>query len=94
MTGYLVLEPQLLSLKAVENGFVGVSTVLFNVDFGMERCMLGCEGLDVSIVHRSISFRWLSRGSMFNRPRKRRLVFIDHQRFNRRLARLVAVERA
>jgi hypothetical protein len=94
MAGKFVLEPQLFLLEAVENGFVGVGAVLFNVDFNMERCMLGCEGLDVSIVHRSISFRWLSRDSAMNKPRKKRRVFIDHQQFDGRLARLVAGNRA
>ncbi len=82
MAGEFVLEPQLFLLEAVENGFVGVGAVRFNVDLGMERCMLGCEGLDVSIVHRSNSFRWLSRDSGMNKPRKKRRVFIDHQQFN------------
>jgi hypothetical protein len=90
MAGKFVFQPQLFLLEAVENGFVGVGAVLFNDDLSMDRCVLGCEGLDVSIVHRSISFRWLSRDGEMNKPRKMRRVFIDHQQFAGRLARLVA----
>jgi len=90
MPGKLVLEPQLFFLEAVEDGLVGVGAVLFYVDLGMERRMLGCEGLDVSIVHRSISFRWLSRDSIMNKPRKKCRVSTDRKRFGGRMAHPVA----
>jgi len=59
----------------------------------VERRMLGCEGLDVSFVHRSISFRWLSRDSSINRTPKRRFVSLHHAPLGGRQARLVAPRR-
>jgi hypothetical protein len=75
----------------VKQGVVGVGAALFDHDLGMERGMLGCESLDVSFVHRSISFRWLSRDSSVNRTRKRRFVSLLRALLGGRQARLVAL---
>jgi hypothetical protein len=77
MAGKSVLEPQLFLLEPVKQGVVGVGAVFFDQDLGMERRMLGCESLDMSFVHRSISFRWLSRDSSINKTRKPRFVSLD-----------------
>lgn len=56
MAGELVLEPQLFFLQLVEKVFVGVGAVFFLVDPGVKRCVLGCQFLDMCLVHRRSSF--------------------------------------
>ena len=90
MAGNCVFQRQFLFLEPVKQGVVGVGAMLFKIDLGMERRMLGCEGLDVCLVHRSISFRWLTRDSDMNKTRKRGFVSIDHSRFGGCAARFAA----
>jgi hypothetical protein len=61
MAGERVFKPEFLFLELMENDIVGVWPVLLIVDLGLERGVLGCDCLDLSFVHRSISFRWLTR---------------------------------
>jgi hypothetical protein len=42
--------------------------------------MLGCDRLDVSFVHRSISFRWLTRDRDVNKSRNEAFVARDPHR--------------
>jgi len=90
MAGNCVFERQFLFLEPVKQGVVGVGAMLFKIDLGMERRMFGCEGLDVCLVHRSISFRWLTRDSDVNKTRKRGFVSIDPSRFGGCVARFAA----
>ena len=57
MADQRVLEPQLFLLEAVKQVFIRVRPMLFRVDLGVERCVLGCESFDLYLVHRSHSFR-------------------------------------
>ena len=43
--------------------------VLFGIDNCMKSGMFRCERLDMGFVHRSISFRWLTRDSSVNKSR-------------------------
>ena len=45
----------------MEKVVVGVGAVLFDIDFRMKCGMFGCQGLDLSFVHRSNSLRSLTR---------------------------------
>ena len=81
MAGKHIFQPEFFFFELMENDLVGVRPVLFAVDLGLERGVSGCDCLDLSFVHRSISFRWLTRDSMMNKPRNARFVFIDPHRF-------------
>jgi hypothetical protein len=50
--------------------------------------MLGCDRLDVSFVHRSISFRWLTRDRDVNKSRNEAFVARVPHRLDGRLTRL------
>ena len=88
MSGQDVFQPEFLFLELMEDDVVGVRPMLLAVDLGLERGVLGCDCLDLSFVHRSIFFRWLTRDSLVNKPRNARFVFIDPLRFGWPLARL------
>ena len=57
MAGEFILQSKLFFLQSVEKVFVRVSAVLFLVDEGMERRVLGLQFLDLCLVHRCQSFR-------------------------------------
>jgi hypothetical protein len=48
--------------------------MLFGVDDCVKSSMFGCDRLGISLVHRSISFRWLTRDSAVNKSRIDRFV--------------------
>lgn len=53
----LVLDLQFFLLQLVEKVFVGMRPMLFFVDHGVERLVLGVQSLDLGLVHRCNSFR-------------------------------------
>ena len=63
-----VFEPQFFFFQLVEDDVVGVGPVLLVIDSCLERGVLGCDCLDLSLVHRSISFRWLTRDRAATKP--------------------------
>ena len=74
MADHRVLEFQLFFFQSRQQIFVGVGPVLFRVYLGVKSGMLGCDRLDVSFVHRSISFRWLTRDRDVNKSRNEAFV--------------------
>jgi hypothetical protein len=74
MSDHRVLESKLFLLQSRQQIFVGVGPVLFRIDLSVERGMLGCDRLDVTFVHRSISFRWLTRDRGVNKSRNEAFV--------------------
>jgi hypothetical protein len=74
MADHRVLQPQFFFLQTRQQIFVGVWPVLFRIDLGVKSGMLGCDRLDVSFVHRSISFRWLTRDRGVNKSRNEAFV--------------------
>jgi hypothetical protein len=74
MADHCVFQLELFLLETRQQIFVGVWPVLFRIDLSVERGMLGCDRLDVSFVHRSISFRWLTRDSSVNKSRNEAFV--------------------
>ena len=53
---HFILETQLFLLEPVEQDIVGVGPLLLGVDLSLESGMLGCECLDVCLVHCVIPF--------------------------------------
>jgi hypothetical protein len=74
MADHRVLQSKFFFLETRQQIFVGVGPVLFRIDLRVERGMLGCDRLDVSFVHRSISFRWLTRDRVVNKSRNEAFV--------------------
>jgi hypothetical protein len=64
-----ILESEFFFLQSRQQIFVGVRPVLFRINLSVKSGMLGCDRLDVSFVHRSISFRWLTRDRDVNKSR-------------------------
>jgi hypothetical protein len=69
-----VLQFQLFFFQSRQQIFVGVGPMLFRVYLGVKSGMLGCDRLDVTFVHRSISFRWLTRDRDVNKSRNEAFV--------------------
>ena len=88
MADHRVLEFKLFLLQSRQQIFVGVRPVLFRIDLSVERGMLRCDRLDVSFVHRSISFRWLTRDRAMNKSRNEAFVARVPHRLGGRLMRL------
>jgi hypothetical protein len=74
VTDQRVLQSKLFFLQSRQQIFVRVRAVLFIVDLGMKSGMLRCESLHMGFVHRSISFRWLTRDSLVNKSRNEAFV--------------------
>jgi hypothetical protein len=84
MADHRVFQPELFFLQTRQQIFVGVWPVLFRIDLGVKSGMLGCDRLDVSFVHRSISFRWLTRDRDVNKSRNEAFVAtVPHGSANR-----------
>jgi hypothetical protein len=84
MADHRVFQSELFLLQTRQQIFVGVGSVLFRVDLGVKSGMLGCDRLDVSFVHRSISFRWLTRDRNVNKSRNEAFVAtVPHGSANR-----------
>ena len=74
MPDHRILQPKLLFFKSRQEVHVRVRAVLFGVDDCVKSGMFGCECLGMRLVHRSISFRWLTRDNPVNRSRNDRFV--------------------
>ena len=55
--------------------------VLFGVDNCVKSGMFRCESLGMRLVHRSISFRWLTRDNFVNKSRNEPFVARQSARF-------------
>ena len=73
MPANLVLQAKFRLFQAVEQVVVGMGAMLFGIDLRMERGMFGCESFGMGLVHRSISFRWLT-SDPHNKSRNETLV--------------------
>jgi hypothetical protein len=58
--------------------------MLFCVDNCVKSGMFGCECLGMGLVHRSISFRWLTRDNFVNKSRNEAFVARERSRFGER----------
>ena len=56
-----VLQTELFLFQPCQQVRVRVGAMLLGIDLRMKRGMFGCDCLDLAFVHRSISFRWLTR---------------------------------
>jgi hypothetical protein len=62
--------------------------VLFGVDNCVKSGMFRCDCLGMAFVHRSISFRWLTRDNFVNKSRNDAFVARQRTRFGGRKMRL------
>ena len=74
MADQFVLQPKLFLLQARQQVHVRVRAVLFGVDNCVKSGMFGCDCLGMGLVHRSISFRWLTRDNLVNKSRNEAFV--------------------
>ena len=58
-----VLQSQFFFFELMKQVIVGMRAMLFGINLGVKRGVFGCKSLSMGIVHRSISFRWLTQDS-------------------------------
>ena len=74
MPDHLILQPKLFFFQPRQKVHVRMRSVLFLVDNCVKSGMFRCKSLGMSLVHRSISFRWLTRDNIVNKSRIDRFV--------------------